>query len=136
MSHFSLIPVDFENVDCLDVDMADVVLKVGGNTQDFRATLGIIGSSTPMAMIGLYPWMHRKNGQFASLKENSASSSWDFTKSCLQGDGIPRPETVVRRCQHCGVGENSTPAMHRGPAGPRTLCNACGLIWANKGWLQ
>ncbi|XP_028089129.1 GATA transcription factor 24-like [Camellia sinensis] len=70
--------------------------------------------------------MHRKNCQFASLKENSASSSWDFTKSCLQGDGTPRPETVVRRCQHCGVGENSTPAMHRGPAEPRTLCNACG----------
>lgn len=38
----------------------------------------------------------------------------------------------VRRCQHCGVGENSTPAMRRGPAGPRTLCNACGLMWANK----
>ncbi|KAG5541899.1 hypothetical protein RHGRI_021659 [Rhododendron griersonianum] len=37
-----------------------------------------------------------------------------------------------RRCQHCGVGENSTPAMRRGPAGPRTLCNACGLMWANK----
>ncbi|KAL7175828.1 hypothetical protein ACSBR2_029416 [Camellia fascicularis] len=80
--------------------------------------------------------MHRKNGQFASLKENSASSSWDSTKSCLQGDGTPHPETVVRRCQHCGVGENSTPAMRRGPAGPRTLCNACGLMWANKGTLR
>lgn len=22
--------------------------------------------------------------------------------------------------------------MRRGPAGPRTLCNACGLMWANK----
>ncbi|XP_058221234.1 GATA transcription factor 24-like isoform X4 [Rhododendron vialii] len=42
----------------------------------------------------------------------------------------------VRRCQHCGVGENSTPAMRRGPAGPRTLCNACGLMWANKGTLR
>ena len=38
----------------------------------------------------------------------------------------------LRRCQHCGVSENSTPAMRRGPAGPRTLCNACGLMWANK----
>lgn len=37
-----------------------------------------------------------------------------------------------RRCHHCGVGENNTPAMRRGPAGPRTLCNACGLMWANK----
>lgn len=38
----------------------------------------------------------------------------------------------LRRCQHCGVSENATPAMRRGPAGPRTLCNACGLMWANK----
>jgi hypothetical protein len=22
--------------------------------------------------------------------------------------------------------------MRRGPEGPRTLCNACGLMWANK----
>ncbi|MBA0562085.1 hypothetical protein Golob_007163 [Gossypium lobatum] len=26
--------------------------------------------------------------------------------------------------------------MRRGPAGPRTLCNACGLKWANKGVLR
>ncbi|GFS44091.1 similar to ZIM-like 1 [Actinidia rufa] len=80
--------------------------------------------------------MHRKNGQFASMKESSAPSSWDSTKNGLQGDGTPRPETVARRCQHCGVSENSTPAMRRGPAGPRTLCNACGLTWANKGTLR
>ncbi|XP_021903331.1 GATA transcription factor 24 [Carica papaya] len=79
--------------------------------------------------------MHRKNGQFASLKESSGGSSWDSTQSCLH-DGTPRPETVIRRCQHCGVGENNTPAMRRGPAGPRTLCNACGLMWANKGTLR
>ncbi|KAK4405136.1 GATA transcription factor 24 [Sesamum angolense] len=42
----------------------------------------------------------------------------------------------LRRCQHCGVSETSTPAMRRGPAGPRTLCNACGLMWANKGTLR
>ncbi|KAK2998136.1 hypothetical protein RJ639_026175 [Escallonia herrerae] len=43
---------------------------------------------------------------------------------------------LLRKCQHCGVSENSTPAMRRGPAGPRTLCNACGLMWANKGTLR
>ncbi|KAL6180135.1 hypothetical protein ACLB2K_046802 [Fragaria x ananassa] len=79
--------------------------------------------------------MHRKNGQFASLKENSGGSGWDLSQSTLQ-DGTPRPETVLRRCQHCGVSENNTPAMRRGPAGPRTLCNACGLMWANKGTLR
>ncbi|KAF5740138.1 GATA transcription factor 24-like isoform X4 [Tripterygium wilfordii] len=79
--------------------------------------------------------MHRKNGQFASLKEGSGGSSWDSAQNLLQ-DGTPRLETVVRRCQHCGVSENNTPAMRRGPAGPRTLCNACGLMWANKGTLR
>lgn len=79
--------------------------------------------------------MHRKNGQFASLKESTSTSSWDSSQTDLQ-DGTPRPKTVVRRCQHCGVSENNTPAMRRGPAGPRTLCNACGLMWANKGTLR
>ncbi|TYH12055.1 hypothetical protein ES288_A06G035500v1 [Gossypium darwinii] len=79
--------------------------------------------------------MHRKNGQFASLKESTSTSSWDSSQTDLQ-DGTSRPKTVVRRCQHCGVSENNTPAMRRGPAGPRTLCNACGLMWANKGTLR
>nr|ALC74591.1 GATA24-like protein [Morus alba] len=77
--------------------------------------------------------MHRKNGQFASLKESSGPSGWDLSQSV---DGPKCPETVLRRCQHCGVSENNTPAMRRGPAGPRTLCNACGLMWANKGTLR
>jgi GATA zinc finger len=37
-----------------------------------------------------------------------------------------------RRCQNCGVGPDNTPTMRRGPGGPRSLCNACGLMWANK----
>ncbi|XP_021300639.1 GATA transcription factor 19-like isoform X2 [Herrania umbratica] len=74
--------------------------------------------------------MHRKNGQFASLKEcyNSADGSWDQSDST--------PESALRRCHHCGISEKLTPAMRRGPAGPRTLCNACGLMWANKGTLR
>ncbi|KAJ7958901.1 GATA transcription factor [Quillaja saponaria] len=78
--------------------------------------------------------MHRKNGQFASSRENPGASSWDSGQSCRE-DGTSRSETL-RRCQHCGVSENNTPAMRRGPAGPRTLCNACGLMWANKGTLR
>ncbi|KAJ9705646.1 hypothetical protein PVL29_003624 [Vitis rotundifolia] len=76
--------------------------------------------------------MHRKNGQFASLKESfkMATGNWD------PSSGTPCPEYVFRRCQHCGISEKSTPAMRRGPAGPRSLCNACGLMWANKGTLR
>ncbi|EPS58693.1 hypothetical protein M569_16121, partial [Genlisea aurea] len=39
-------------------------------------------------------------------------------------------------CRHCGTNEKCTPMMRRGPEGPRTLCNACGLMWANKGTLR
>ncbi|KAG4162400.1 hypothetical protein ERO13_D01G113500v2 [Gossypium hirsutum] len=78
--------------------------------------------------------MHRKNGQFASVKESTSPSGWDSSQIGFQ-DGT-RPETAIRSCQHCGVSENNTPAMRRGPAGPRTFCNACGLMWANKGTLR
>ncbi|KAL1821831.1 hypothetical protein ACET3Z_016700 [Daucus carota] len=81
--------------------------------------------------------MHRKNGQFASLREDSGSSNLDSQRSLPQGDGSCHLEALnLRRCHHCGVSESSTPAMRRGPAGPRTLCNACGLMWANKGTLR
>ncbi|CAO2813621.1 unnamed protein product [Amaranthus hypochondriacus] len=76
--------------------------------------------------------MERKNGQFASFKDRHklAAGNWD------PSDGTPPPECVLRTCQHCGISEKSTPAMRRGPSGPRTLCNACGLMWANKGTLR
>lgn len=80
--------------------------------------------------------MHRKNGQFASLKATSGSSSCDSAKSSLEGDGTQHSEIIPGKCHHCGVSENCTPAMRRGPDGPRTLCNACGLKWANKGTLR
>lgn len=80
--------------------------------------------------------MHRKNGQFASLKSTSGTSSCDSAKSSLEGDGTQHSETIPGKCRHCGVSENCTPAMRRGPYGPRTLCNACGLKWANKGTLR
>ncbi|XP_010320222.2 GATA transcription factor 19-like isoform X1 [Solanum lycopersicum] len=80
--------------------------------------------------------MHRKNGQFASLKSSSGSSSCDSAKSSLEGDGTQHSLTIPGKCHHCGVSENCTPAMRRGPDGPRTLCNACGLKWANKGTLR
>ncbi|KAK7252273.1 hypothetical protein RIF29_36106 [Crotalaria pallida] len=76
--------------------------------------------------------MHRKNGQFASVKENYKPPA----ENCDSSYGTPCPESTERRCQHCGIGEKSTPAMRRGPAGPRSLCNACGLMWANKGTLR
>ncbi|CAL9088766.1 unnamed protein product [Musa acuminata var. zebrina] len=42
----------------------------------------------------------------------------------------------IFQCHHCGISAKSTPMMRHGPDGPRTLCNACGLVWANKGTMR
>lgn len=83
--------------------------------------------------------MQRNKGQFTSSKpvhEDSASAatSWDSNQSWRSdGNGSQHQETA---CRHCGVNEKATPMMRKGPDGPRTLCNACGLMWANKGSLR
>ncbi|CAK9178127.1 unnamed protein product [Ilex paraguariensis] len=72
--------------------------------------------------------MQRKKGQFTSSKafsEEVGSCSSDWNASSGHGE----QETL---CRHCGISSKSTPMMRRGPDGPRTLCNACGLKWANK----
>ncbi|KAJ6419207.1 hypothetical protein OIU84_029341 [Salix udensis] len=76
--------------------------------------------------------MHRKKGQFASLNDCYGTDTGNWEPS----NGMPNPEFDLLRCQHCGISAKETPAMRRGPAGPRTLCNACGLMWANKGTLR
>ncbi|KAM3291302.1 GATA transcription factor 28 [Capsicum chinense] len=76
--------------------------------------------------------MQRKKGQFTSAKsisDEAGSSSADWN----DGSGQEEQETS---CRHCGISSKSTPMMRRGPAGPRSLCNACGLKWANKGILR
>ncbi|KDQ50741.1 hypothetical protein JAAARDRAFT_141497 [Jaapia argillacea MUCL 33604] len=43
----------------------------------------------------------------------------------------PRKDVPVQEGQVClGCGATSTPEWRRGPMGPRTLCNACGLVYA------
>ncbi|XP_024460617.1 GATA transcription factor 24 isoform X2 [Populus trichocarpa] len=76
--------------------------------------------------------MHRKRGQFASLNNCYGTDTGNWEPS----NGMRNPEFDLLRCQHCGISAKDTPAMRRGPAGPRTLCNACGLMWANKGTLR
>uniref|UniRef100_A0A0A0K2L9 GATA transcription factor 24-like n=1 Tax=Cucumis sativus TaxID=3659 RepID=A0A0A0K2L9_CUCSA len=79
--------------------------------------------------------MQRKKGQFISSKaigdEVGSSSVLSQTLDSGQDDGL-----LETSCTHCGTSSKSTPMMRRGPAGPRTLCNACGLKWANKGILR
>ncbi|KAF7817041.1 GATA transcription factor 25 [Senna tora] len=73
--------------------------------------------------------MHRNKGQFTSSKKQDGSNSWGAVQESGQDDG--QSETS---CMHCGTSSKSTPMMRRGPSGPRSLCNACGLFWANRVW--
>jgi hypothetical protein len=36
-------------------------------------------------------------------------------------------------CHNCAARKEDTLRMRYGPAGPKTLCNACGLFWATQG---
>ncbi|KAI3948047.1 hypothetical protein MKX01_014646 [Papaver californicum] len=74
--------------------------------------------------------MQRKKGQFASSKPTPIKSVF------WSPSDAPVPlEQLETMCTHCGTSSNTTPMMRRGPQGPRSLCNACGLKWANKGTL-
>lgn len=75
--------------------------------------------------------MQRKKGQFTSSKKP------EDAPRCSTGQDSGSDDTPSETmCAHCGISSKSTPMMRRGPAGPRTLCNACGLVWANKGTLR
>ncbi|RWR77328.1 GATA transcription factor 24-like protein [Cinnamomum micranthum f. kanehirae] len=75
--------------------------------------------------------MQRHKGQFACKAPTeeavSTSSNWGSKQNRSQDDS---PKEAI--CLQCGTSEKATPVMRRGPAGPKTLCNACGLKWAHK----
>lgn len=75
--------------------------------------------------------MQRKKGQFTTSKKQDGSNSCGTDQDSSQ-DASPSEIS----CTHCGTSSKSTPMMRRGPSGPRSLCNACGLFWANRGVLR
>ncbi|GAB2225499.1 hypothetical protein Droror1_Dr00006293 [Drosera rotundifolia] len=83
--------------------------------------------------------MQRHKGQFTSSKFNnddssSTTTSWESNPSWVTDGNVSQQQESC--CRHCGISEKSTPMMRKGPEGPKTLCNACGLMWANKGTLK
>ncbi|KAH9690288.1 GATA transcription factor 25 [Citrus sinensis] len=76
--------------------------------------------------------MQRNKGQFTSAKKSEGGAlGWSNAQDPGQDDSPSETS-----CTHCGISSKSTPMMRRGPSGPRSLCNACGLFWANKGALR
>ncbi|CAO2824597.1 unnamed protein product [Amaranthus hypochondriacus] len=83
--------------------------------------------------------MQRNKGQFTSSKpsqDESSSGATSLESNQSWGPDGPVPLQQEVCCRHCGISDKATPMMRRGPEGPRTLCNACGLMWANKGTLR
>ncbi|KAJ9568346.1 hypothetical protein OSB04_004312 [Centaurea solstitialis] len=71
-------------------------------------------------------------GKVRSKRSRAAPCDWSSRLILLKSDETPpcaAEETdssgVVRRCLHCG--SDKTPQWRRGPMGPKTLCNACGV---------
>ncbi|KAH7567642.1 hypothetical protein ACOSP7_010339 [Xanthoceras sorbifolium] len=76
--------------------------------------------------------MQRNKGQFTSAKKSEGGAfSWGSAQESGQDENPSETS-----CTHCGISSKSTPMMRRGPSGPRSLCNACGLFWANRGTLR
>ncbi|XP_022951980.1 GATA transcription factor 25 isoform X2 [Cucurbita moschata] len=71
--------------------------------------------------------MQRNKGQFTSSKKPDGSYSHGSVSEQVQEES-----PLETLCTNCGTSSMATPMMRRGPSGPRSLCNACGLFWANR----
>lgn len=82
--------------------------------------------------------MQRSRGQFISSKSKPEDATTDVTvwDANQHWDSVHKQPPSAAECHNCAISAKSTPMMRRGPDGPRTLCNACGLVWANKGTMR
>ncbi|KAK8936708.1 GATA transcription factor 24 [Platanthera zijinensis] len=78
--------------------------------------------------------MQRSRGQFISSKSKPEDATTDVTvwDANQNWGSVNKQPPSAAECYNCAISAKSTPMMRRGPDGPRTLCNACGLVWANK----
>lgn len=65
---------------------------------------------------------HRQPGAIGERAEEKAPPA---------APAAPAPPQQQQRCVHCAA--TQTPLWRAGPAGPKTLCNACGVRWKKTG---
>ncbi|MCL7029326.1 hypothetical protein MKW94_000334 [Papaver nudicaule] len=73
----------------------------------------------------IHPNLMEKNRRRKNEEESaitSYSSDHDDPLQQQQQPGVP-----VKKCLHCEIAK--TPEWRTGPMGPRTLCNACGMLY-------
>ncbi|KAK7351938.1 hypothetical protein VNO77_11725 [Canavalia gladiata] len=71
--------------------------------------------------------VHRNKAQLILSKKQDRRNSLEAILE--SGQDVNQSEIL---CMHCGISSDCTPMMRRGPSGPGSLCNACGLSWANR----
>ncbi|KAI8363874.1 hypothetical protein EDC96DRAFT_444698 [Choanephora cucurbitarum] len=64
----------------------------------------------------------------STMPSNAFIKSVDFTAKRKQKKKYKKSDSCI--CTDCGT--DSSPEWRRGPFGPKTLCNACGLRWKKK----
>ncbi|KAF9581764.1 hypothetical protein BGW38_001103 [Lunasporangiospora selenospora] len=62
-------------------------------------------------------------------KGKRSKSGQDATKKSPQAADSSASSQTKKKCAYCG--STKTPMWRRGPDGPHTLCNACGVKWRN-----
>ncbi|TKY75512.1 GATA transcription factor 25 [Spatholobus suberectus] len=72
--------------------------------------------------------VHRSKTQLILSKMHDGPNSLE----AIQESGQDDIQSEIL-CTYCGISSKCTPMMRRGPSGPGSLCNACGLSWANRG---
>eukprot|EP00005_Dracoamoeba_jomungandri_P002056 CAMPEP_0174252588 /NCGR_PEP_ID=MMETSP0439-20130205/1991_1 /TAXON_ID=0 /ORGANISM="Stereomyxa ramosa, Strain Chinc5" /LENGTH=587 /DNA_ID=CAMNT_0015333145 /DNA_START=62 /DNA_END=1825 /DNA_ORIENTATION=+ len=99
-------------------------MNSGGSYQENSMIPQVMSRATP-ERYGYGGWRFTTTSGPPTKDDNSR----DKTKGKGRRGRQPVDDTNMF-CFHCGVVE--TPEWRRGPAGPRTLCNACGLQYAKR----
>ncbi|CAG8473504.1 2052_t:CDS:2 [Diversispora eburnea] len=81
--------------------------------------------------------MRRENARNSTrIKSRPMTSNDHLIKQRIRNELKSTAEELnIWCCLHCGIDGRTTPLVRRGPNGSKTLCNACGLVWASKGEL-
>ncbi|KAJ1925558.1 hypothetical protein IWQ60_004496 [Tieghemiomyces parasiticus] len=77
---------------------------------------------------------HSADGADGTTLGPSASKKTNNALSASTGASSKNNPGGAKRCQYCQ--SKTTPMWRRGPAGPGTLCNACGVKWKHGKILQ
>ncbi|KIK91842.1 hypothetical protein PAXRUDRAFT_795697 [Paxillus rubicundulus Ve08.2h10] len=98
---------------------------------------GAMSSSRPPPAESMERMLQSANYGMQVLQSAIAESNPDMRPATGMGDkDVPaskrqKGDEHAQEGQTClGCGATSTPEWRRGPLGPRTLCNACGLVYA------